>query len=138
VTDRTCSVKGGLKDFFVASDVDPDLKDQDPKRALDELRRFGGSAAEQLAKLGGKVRMRREEKRSLSVVNHFVFNGPPGTGKTSVARLLGRVLLSYGITATKNVVISSSANLIGGFVGHSRKAVDDKVEEARGGVLLID
>jgi SpoVK/Ycf46/Vps4 family AAA+-type ATPase len=138
LTERVQS-KGALKDFFVVSDVDPDLEDQDSKRALDELWRFGGSAAEQLAKLGGKVRIRREEKRSLSgLENHFVFIGPPGTGKTSVARLLGRVLFSYGITATKNVVISSSANLIGGFVGHSRKAVDDKMAEARGGVLLID
>jgi replication-associated recombination protein RarA len=129
----------GRNDEFEKSDVDPDLEDQDPHRALEELRKFGGLAADQLAKLGEMVRLRKDEKRSLSgLVNHFVFAGPPGTGKTSVARLLGRVLFSFGVIATKNVVISSSANLIGAYVGHSRKAVDEKMSEARGGVLLID
>ena len=71
-------------------------------------------------------------------MSHYIFTGAPGTGKTSVARLIARVLYAHGVLATKNVVETSAQGLIGGYVGHTRKAVDDKMSEARGGALFID
>ena len=51
---------------------------------------------------------------------------------------MARVSFSYGMIATKDTVETLASNLIGGYVGHTRKAVQEKVEEGRGGVLFID
>ena len=51
---------------------------------------------------------------------------------------MGRVLFSYGLIAKKDVVESSAPDLIGSFVGHSRKNMEDRMKSAKGGVLLID
>jgi AAA+ superfamily predicted ATPase len=129
--------EGGTKDFTTA-DVDPDLDEQDPKRALEELKAYG-RVADELAELGLMVNQLRKEGGSLKgLVNHFVFTGAPGTGKTTVARLIARVLFAYGIIATKETVETSAPNLIGAYVGHTRKGVDEKMQQARGGVLFID
>lgn len=71
---------------------------------------------------GSMIAQRRSEGRSLEgLVNHYVFTGPPGTGKTTVARALGRILFAYGVTATANLVETSAPDLIGAYVGHTRK-----------------
>ena len=123
---------------FTVSDVDPDFDDLDPIKALKELKQYG-RVAEEMEELGVMVEQIRREGGSLKgLVNHYVFTGAPGTGKTSVARLMARVLFSYGVIATKDTVETLAPNLIGGYVGHTRKAVQEKMEEARGGVLFID
>ena len=136
--ERLQATGGRHSDPFTVGDVDPDLEDQDPVAALAELAQYE-TVAEQLRELGLMVAQRRREGRPLDgLVNHYVFSGPPGTGKTSVARLIGRVLYSYGILARKDAVETSSANLIGAYVGHTRKAVQEAMEAARGGVLFVD
>lgn len=82
---------------------------------------------------------RKEEGRDLSrLVNHFVFTGSPGTGKTSVTRLIGRTLFSLGILATKELVETSATDLIGWYVWHTRKSLKEKMKAGRGGILFID
>jgi hypothetical protein len=51
---------------------------------------------------------------------------------------MARVLFLHGVIAAKNTVETLASNLIGGYVGYTRRAVQVKMEEARGGVLFID
>ena len=68
----------------------------------------------------------------------LVFTGPPGTGKTTVARLYGRLLASLGVLSGTNFVEASRADLVAGYVGQTAQRTTDVFERARGGVLFID
>ena len=108
------------------------------KDPLSQLKGFG-TIEEKMLQLGNRIRVRQQEGRPTDgLVGNFVFTGNPGTGKTTVARAMGQLLFDFGLLAKPEVVETSAPDLIGAFVGHSRKAVEDKMKEARGGVLFID
>ena len=69
---------------------------------------------------------------------HLVFTGNPGTGKTTVARLLGAILHDAGLLEKGHVIEVSNHDLIGEWVGTSSPRVAAKVKEAMGGILFID
>ncbi len=70
---------------------------------------------------------------------HLVFTGNPGTGKTTVARLLGRIYGSLGVLKKPDVFVECGRDdLVGQYIGHTAARVKDKFEQAKGGVLFID
>lgn len=66
---------------------------------------------------------------------HMLFLGNPGTGKTTVARLVGKMYHQMGLLSKGHTVETCRTNLVGEYLGHTEKNTKEAIEEARGGVL---
>jgi SpoVK/Ycf46/Vps4 family AAA+-type ATPase len=81
-----------------------------------------------------KLGIEEEEKISL----HSVFTGNPGTGKTTVVKLLGKIYKAMGLLSKGHVHIVESSDLVTGYVRQTGKTTKDEIDKARGGILFID
>lgn len=86
------------------------------------------------------IRQIRDERglKQLPMTQHMVFYGNPGTGKTTVARLIAKLYYHLGILSKGHLVEVDRSGLVAGYVGHTALKVKDVVKEAKGGVLFID
>lgn len=87
-----------------------------------------------------KVDRRRMERDGTSTrpTYHMVFAGNPGTGKTTVARIVAQLFHELDILQTPTVKEVKKSQLIGGYIGHTEKNTTKIVDEAMGGVLFVD
>ncbi|MEU3017534.1 AAA family ATPase [Nocardiopsis sp. NPDC007018] len=97
---------------------------------------------EQVRSLVAQLRVARlREEQGLPhqpPMRHFVFTGPPGTGKTTVARVLGRVFSALGMLGRSEVVEAQRADLVGEHLGATAVKTNRLVDRAMGGVLFVD
>jgi hypothetical protein len=83
--------------------------------------------------------LRKERKLPVAEQSrHLVFTGNPGTGKTTVARLLAEIYRSLGVVEKGQLVETDRSSLVAGYVGQTAIQVRQTFEKALGGVLLID
>lgn len=69
---------------------------------------------------------------------HSIFYGNPGTGKTTIAKMMGRLYKKMGVLSKGHVYEADRAELVGEYIGQTAPKVKDVIEKARGGVLFID
>ena len=70
--------------------------------------------------------------------HHLIFTGNPGTGKTTVAKKLGKVFHALGILSKGNVVVAERSTIVGRYIGQTEQNMQRLLEQARGNVLFID
>ena len=71
-------------------------------------------------------------------MRHFVFLGPPGTGKTTVARVIGKIFYAFGLLESANVVEAQRSDLVGEYLGATAIKTNELIDSALGRVLFID
>ncbi|MFF3655788.1 AAA family ATPase [Streptomyces olivochromogenes] len=123
-----------------AGPTDPALLDE----ALAELERMVGlePVKRQVKALSAQLNMARlRTGQGLPVQppkRHFVFSGPSGTGKTTVARILGRVFYALGLLGGDHLVEAQRADLVGEYLGQTAVKANELIDSAIGGVLFVD
>ncbi|MDO4178158.1 MAG: AAA family ATPase [Phascolarctobacterium sp.] len=87
-----------------------------------------------------KINQQRQKEglKNAKQVLHMLFSGNAGSAKTTVARLLAKILATSGITKSDKLVECSRADIVGKYVGWTANLVQEKFEAAKGGVLFID
>ncbi|MBB1258920.1 AAA family ATPase [Streptomyces alkaliterrae] len=140
VRERFRATAGRSGGGWPSGPTDPVLLAQ----ALEELERMVGlePVKRQVKALSAQLRMARLRARQGLPVQppkrHFVFSGPSGTGKTTVARILGRVFYALGLLGGDHLVEAQRADLVGEFLGQTAVKANELIDSALGGVLFVD
>ncbi|XP_065661939.1 uncharacterized protein LOC136084823 isoform X2 [Hydra vulgaris] len=132
---------GGMIDL-ISSDIGDvyteKVKGSDPFAPLNKLYRVE-NIRQQLIEIKNTFQVAQtESSKDRPELGHFVFQGAPGTGKTTVARVMAEILFDLELLPRNHVEETSGLGLTGEFVGQTKKRVKDKLDAARGGILFID
>jgi SpoVK/Ycf46/Vps4 family AAA+-type ATPase len=124
-----------FRGYTEAPTLESALAELDELIGLDPVKRQVHEIAAQLR----VARLRdRQGLASQPPARHFVFTGPPGTGKTTVARILGRIFAALGLLVRPEVVEAHRADLVGEHLGSTAIKTGKLIDSALGGVLFID
>jgi hypothetical protein len=146
----TEEVPGYLPDVLAdaAEEAVESIKEKKAEEEIDrltaQLNRMVGlsEVKEEIRSLINLIKVKRlREKYKLPQMNmsyHMVFSGSPGTGKTTVARLVAQIYKELGVLSKGTLTETDRSGLVAGYVGQTALKVKETVERALGGVLFID
>jgi type VII secretion ATPase EccA len=100
-------------------------------RVKDQIERY--RAATQMAKVRAARGMKVGQQSK-----HMIFTGPPGTGKTTIARVVANILAGLGVIAEPKLIETSRKDFVGEYLGHTAIKTSKTIDRALGGVLFID
>jgi type VII secretion ATPase EccA len=100
-------------------------------RVKDQIERY--RAATQMARVRAARGMKVGQQSK-----HMIFTGPPGTGKTTIARVVANILAGLGVIAEPKLVETSRKDFVGEYLGHTAVKTSKTIDRALGGVLFID
>ena len=131
-----------------AQKAQPAKKKEEPEKSLDELMaELNGliglaDVKREVNSLVNLIKVRKmRESHGLKVMDmsfHMVFTGNPGTGKTTVARLVAKIYKQLGFLSKGQLIETDRSGLVAGYVGQTAGKVTDVVNSALGGILFID
>lgn len=149
-----------ITEGFIKKDVDEDIDKEkqnlknEKKKQIKKLKNLDDSL-EELYSLVGLESLKKEIKLLIDVLEvnkirekfgkkktsqqlNSLFLGNPGTGKTTVARILGQIFRTTGVLSSGHIVEVSRVDLVSQYIGKSAILTNQKIDEAKGGILFID
>lgn len=125
-------------------EMTPDIKEREHRDPLDVLDKMIGlvSVKKQVTAIMGLIlNQRKREKEGLPIHNrsyHMIFTGNPGTGKTTVARIMSEILHEIGVIEKGGVIEVDRSQIVGMWRGHTENKLNAILEKGKGRVVFID
>ena len=141
VDDYVTIINDDIDDVLLQGTQKPE---ENQKDALEQLQNLIGiqkvkKQVEQFISLAELNKKREEQGAAVSEFSlHSLFLGNPGTGKTTVARIVGKILYQKGIIPQNKFIEVSRSDLVAGYVGQTAIKTQEVLKSALGGVLFID